>query len=199
MSIAHETVHVPALTGDVLAKPSYGDAKGDGLGDAGNPAEDVPTELTDEQRATVAAYASDHPEILGYKRLLRNALEIRFTKQQADTLVRGDDDLRNAILKRHKLDEASLMTSLGAICADPNNPKQLDGLKFGIETYHRNPRLHGVVEVDVSHSGNVTVEHERRLTLDDVFSLARQLAGPGDGAVDVVPAARSLLPAPEDG
>ena len=152
-------------------------------------------ELSDEQRFAILEFFAATPDG-GYKAALQS-IGIRATKAEARALLHGDEELREARFKAMGLDERSLFKQLGEIAGSESHKDQFRAVTWGLNAIHRWHENAGV-EVDVSHSGNVTVEHERRLTLDDVIGFARKLEGSGDVAGGELPAACPLLPAPED-
>jgi hypothetical protein len=152
-------------------------------------------ELSDEQRSAILAWFSENPDG-GLKAALKT-IGIRATKDEARALLLADDELRDTRFRAMGLDEVSLIRRIGEIASDHAHKDTFRATMAGLNMFH-GWRESTESVVDVSHSGVVTVEHERRLTIGDVID-ARHLTGSGGGAGGELPAAREVLPAPVDG
>jgi hypothetical protein len=153
-------------------------------------------ELSDEQREAVLAWFGQHPSG-GYKAALRQ-IGVRASSAEAKQLLLSDEAVRATRLEGWGLSERSVMAGIGEIVGDETHKDRFNALRFAASVLHGFRESQGV-EIDVAHTGTVVVEHERRKTLNDVLAFARAIDGSGDGAGGELPAARSLLPAPEDG
>lgn len=157
--------------------------------------------LTDEQRAQFLEILTANPgigNIAALRRLeLANPRGYTPTRGQLRRLLEAEEDLADEAREARGHVWAQIEDGMWKVARDPDHKDwrhivQMLAFAHGGRAFRKN------ASVEVEHTGNVTVEHERRLTLDDVVAFAEQVTGSRGGAGGVVPAARALLPAPED-
>lgn len=148
-----------------------------------------------EQRETFLGLLRENKS-LGLERALREA-GVAGTKGQLSAWLAQDSEIAEQARLARGWNLNSVEGVVWEVALDSDHKHWDRASTRVLKAYH--PAYRDVATVEHEHVGTVTVEHERRLTLNDVVGLARELAGSGDGVVDVVPATRTLLPAPEDG
>jgi hypothetical protein len=162
-----------------------------------------PPELTTEQRRlfldTIRA-----DKKLGSREAFRRAGVTRgplmLTKKQAKATLDANEGLGDDYEIARGRDLEAVEDGAWEIAKDPENPKQLDAIKFVLENNHDGYRRHARIEVTGADGGPVELVHEQRLTLAHVAALAAQLGnGSSASAGGELPAARPLLAASDDG
>lgn len=158
--------------------------------------------LTDEQRAQFLEILTTNPgigNIAALRRLeLVNPHGYAPTRGQLRRLLEAEEDLAEEAREARGHVWAEIEDGMWQVAKDPDHKDwrhivQMLAFAHGGRAFRKNAQL------EVEHSGNVTVEHERRLTLDDLAAFARTVPGYVESTSEELPAPRAILPAPEDG